>query len=87
MTGVCNVTGQSVNEPPYEPDVEQGRSLDLSGIPSRDLRQRLKEARRQFEAAGGRGVDLAEFIDNARSELRGRTSKRGWRTRKRRITP
>ncbi len=57
-----------------EPDVPQGRSIDLSDIPTATLHKQLREDRKEFERSGGRGVDLAERIDCARFELRSRAS-------------
>jgi hypothetical protein len=34
-----------------------------------EIKKRLREANQKFEAAGGRGVDLAEEIDRLRDEL------------------
>lgn len=62
-------------------DVKQGRSLDLSKTEALALRAELKAARRKFTKAGGRGVDLAEFIDCARFELRSRAARKAAQTR------
>ena len=56
-------------------------SLDLSKTEALALRAELKAARRKFTKAGGRGVDLAEFIDCARFELRSRAARKAAQTR------
>ena len=52
-----------------------------------ELRARLHEANAAFRAAGGRGVELADFIDAARHELRSRGARKGWATRRMAATP
>jgi len=48
------------------------------------VRKRLQEVLVVFEHAGGRGVALAEEIDQLRFELRSLAARKGWRKRKRR---
>jgi hypothetical protein len=62
-------------------EVKQGQSMDLSADSTESLRQRLKAARKAFDGQGGRGVDLAEFIDCARFELRSRAARKAAQTR------
>ena len=47
------------------------------------VRKRLQEVVAGFEQAGGRGVDVAEEIDQLRFELRSLAARKGWRNRKR----
>ena len=63
-------------------EVRQGQSMDLSSLPTEELRKQLKISRKAFKEAGGRGVELAEFIDCARFELRSRSSRKAAQTRK-----
>ena len=63
-------------------EVRQGQSMDLSNVPIEELRKQLKVSRKAFKEVGGRGVELAEFIDCARFELRSRSSRKAAQTRK-----
>lgn len=56
--------------------------MDLTGEPVETLRRRLKTSRKAFKQAGGRGVELAEFIDCARFELRSRAARKAAQTRR-----
>ena len=49
---------------------------------TRILRAQLQDANVAFKTAGGRGVELADFIDAARRELRSRGARKGWESRR-----
>ena len=59
-----------------------GQAADPLETSDDDLRSRLRQANKKFKNAGGRGVELADFIDAARRELRRRTQRRRATARK-----
>lgn len=69
---------------PAEADRVAAASPDTAplAVPAPVLRARLREANTAFRATGGRGVELADFIDAIRHELRSRGARKGWATRR-----
>jgi hypothetical protein len=59
----------------------RGQWMLMKGFHANSLKRELRESAEAFEAAGGRGVDLAEKIDDLRIVLAVRMVSRGTRGR------